>query len=134
MVSDILRFKFLCSLQSFRDRVKSTLKTKKVVGRPETYSATSGSVQRVGLARSKSWGKPEGCVLCGPIIISFNFLFTHPVSLSRDLILPRMRGGRSLENLHRVSSGEPEGQISLGEPGTFVRVLNTIIFTEKSLN
>lgn len=114
--------------------MKSTLKTKKGVGRPETYSATSGSVQRAGLARSKSWGKPEGCVLRGPVIISFNFVFTPPISPCRDLILPRMRGGRSLENLHRVSSSEPEGQISLGEPGTFVRVLSTIIFTKKSLN
>ena len=43
----------------------------------------------------------------------------------RDLILPRMRGGRSLDNLHRVSFGDggaggAENQPSLGEPGTFV--------------
>ena len=36
-----------------------------------------------------------------------------------------MRGGRSLDNLHRVSFGDgggagPENQPSLGEPGTFV--------------
>ncbi|XP_019863091.1 PREDICTED: uncharacterized protein LOC109591936 [Amphimedon queenslandica] len=46
---------------------------------------------------------------------------THS-STSGDLILPRMRGGRSLDNLHRVSMAEGggENQPSLGEPGTFV--------------
>ena len=31
-----------------------------------------------------------------------------------------MRGGRSLDNLHRISTGDSDGQLSLGEPGTYV--------------
>ena len=47
-------------------------------------------------------------------------------SLYSDLILPRMRGGRSLDNLHRVSlaDGGGDNQPSLGEPGTFVSQLS----------
>lgn len=44
---------------------------------------------------------------------------THSAT-SGDLILPRMRGGRSLENIYRVSSGDSESQTTLGDPGTFI--------------
>lgn len=45
-----------------------------------------------------------------------------------------MRGGRSLDNLHRVSMAEGggENQPSLGEPGTFVSHLGGLVLLTHS--
>ena len=82
-------------------------KNSKRVPRNDTHSATSGLV-----------------ILCMHTII--NPTSCPCVILCSDLIMPHIRGGRSLDNLHRVSTGESDVQstCSLGDPGTCVSLVN----------
>lgn len=38
--------------------------------------------------------------------------------------MPRIRGGRSLDNLHRISTGDGDVQTNLGDSGTSVSQVN----------
>ena len=50
--------------------------------------------------------------------------------LFRDLILPGMRGGHSMDNIHRISilGGDDIKVPSLGKPGTSVSVHIILMF------